>query len=414
MKTFIFYCLGLVISCIPVLLNAQDIQPFKDKETKLWGFRDEETGNIIMNARYEKTIEYHDTLGIVTQDGKFGLVGVSGKEIIPCSYNNLYFEKADRANRWKIATAYYNDSIFYLPVYYINTSGKCVPTDYYPCPGNVPMDTSDCSEEVKLIQRGNKALESCELTKATGLYKQAIKANPDNPASYYWYSYIYMEMLCGYITKDTVRAHMTEIDEYLKKAYNTETNEVPKAKIGTERYRLYSGYISNKKEKKTIAGDMMGMGATVSKFGLYVQGGVQYLNQEPGVEFGIFFGDKDYGEKGFLGRKQAGTSLDFGITYEHRINENVGCFKLMLLNVQSPITIGYYPVIYTDFNKWAIGFRPEGGFSYRKFSVAYGYNWISKKNFPEYRGHFFALRYHFFAGGRKSYFYDEITEEAEN
>lgn len=83
MAAFIDICLFFTISA---QAQSGELKPFN--ENGKVGYKDE-NGNIIIQSKYEKGLEFSEGLAAVKQNDKWGYIDKSGEIVIPCEYINV-------------------------------------------------------------------------------------------------------------------------------------------------------------------------------------------------------------------------------------------------------------------------------------------------------------------------------------
>lgn len=84
-RIFFFFLLCFSFNAFP---QSKSLTPFL--EEGLWGYKDKVTGNIVVKPRYTFA-DYLFTNGYtkVVRNKKAGLINESGKEVVPCMYEEI-------------------------------------------------------------------------------------------------------------------------------------------------------------------------------------------------------------------------------------------------------------------------------------------------------------------------------------
>ena len=97
-----------------------EMEPFQ-RENGKYGYRNKETGEVVVECRYDKAYVFESPLAIVEIGGKRGLIDLSGREAAPCVYDLIYnFTDCGLAKVVRDGKTGYIDS----------TGRECVPCEY--------------------------------------------------------------------------------------------------------------------------------------------------------------------------------------------------------------------------------------------------------------------------------------------
>jgi len=163
--------------------------PYKDKLGN-YGLKSRDNDSIIISAHYKKIIyNFNDTNFIVqSNDCLFGAINLKGEVLAPFYFGTYYFNYSKARNNFGniLACPVYvdfmrNETYFY----FVNQKGECIPSDYHPCPANIPIDNANISKSLEYIQKAEEALIIDRLS-AVCFCNEAIAADSLNPAVYYF------------------------------------------------------------------------------------------------------------------------------------------------------------------------------------------------------------------------------------
>ena len=97
--SFIFICL------LTAAGYGQTLYPFRNSETKLFGFKDAKD-NIVIEAVYQKAASFTDGLSCVKKNGKYGFINKQGTVVVPIKYyaavpfSGGMAEVSTKENKW--------------------------------------------------------------------------------------------------------------------------------------------------------------------------------------------------------------------------------------------------------------------------------------------------------------------------
>jgi hypothetical protein len=186
-----YICL-IIIFCFSFgNLFSQDLIPFYDREKQLWGFQNKETKQIIIQPQFEYAQEWWKEYGIVSANGKFGLIDISGNKVSPFIHERIYVERCEGCpmENSLVADYYY---YFYRPgtsairSFRIDENCNCIPQPYYPCPPMLPMDTSSTPRNLKILQKAEYLYHQGEISAAFVFAEKAIEADTNDASTYFW------------------------------------------------------------------------------------------------------------------------------------------------------------------------------------------------------------------------------------
>lgn len=80
--------LPLALILFPAVLGAQDPQPRKDNQTKLWGYADKNK-NWVIEPAFDKAKKFDLGVAVVGKNGKLGLIDLTGAFVLPPEYDDI-------------------------------------------------------------------------------------------------------------------------------------------------------------------------------------------------------------------------------------------------------------------------------------------------------------------------------------
>lgn len=172
---------------------SQELIPFYDREKQLWGFQNKETKQIIVQPSFEFASEWWNDYGIVTINGKYGLIDRNGNKVSPFIHERIYVEKCKDCPLEKSLVAvyyyyFYKPSMSAVRHFKIDEKCNCIPQPYYPCPPMLPMDTSSTPKNLRILQMAEYLYHQGEIKAALVFAEKAIEADTNDASTYFWKS----------------------------------------------------------------------------------------------------------------------------------------------------------------------------------------------------------------------------------
>jgi len=406
MKNIKFFFLALLLAAGFAETQAQTNEVYKDKETKKKGVRDEFSKEIIVKAQYDD-ISINGLNCVVKNNGKYGVIDLSGAVLYPIEFDYLYAESIDPNHLSEILTTNKSGS-YYAHTYYISPQGKCLSYNYYPCPLGVKIDSSKMSIGQKYLQKGIEKVENFEFEAGIELVKKAIAAEPKHAAYYYWYVKFYMDLYLPVIKKAERKSKVAELEQKLLRAAELEKDEIYTVLIENLRYQLYAKYLKKADEKQAVSAKLTQLNSLQKSTGIFAQAGIAYAIEDFAIEISLAYGSKTNAWHRELmpnEKRSARSTYYFGAGYEHYVKAKTSVFKAHIYSLQAPFSFGIYPLLATDYQSLGFGVKPEIGLHYKGFNLSYGYNFLNKDKFPTLKTHVISLRYNLFWFGTKEFRY---------
>lgn len=383
----------IIATIFSLQLSAQNYYySFKDKDTKLKGMKEASTGEIVIPAEYDKILDWNNETVIVMKGNEKMAINYLNEIIVSPTEQDLYLERYDPVHFDEVFA--YNNDVYIAENYKVNSKGQCIPIDYYPCPTNFNIDTTNASAEHKLIQKSVEALRACEAEEAIKYAQKAIDANPNNAASRYWYSRMFIEQLCGRITNEVTEKHKSEIETHINKAIELETEPFYLTLTYAVKYDFEKNHNKNKAEKKIAYQNLKEFNAQKDKVGIMLQFAGNYYFNDYSVEASLGLGitERTLGYFDYM-------SYGYFLTYEHFFQDRIDAFKYSNIFSSPYFTSGLDLGMMTDYERRAFVIKPEVGLNYHGLKLMYGYNFVNKTKFPNQRGHVISLKFEFMTWG---------------
>lgn len=397
---FLFMILKILLKFLFVifLINStfsfsQNIIPYKKGK---WGFIDTTNNKIVVPAIYDEATEFRDSIGIVAYrnfdgDLKYGLVNIK-REIPPkFIFDYIYFENTDnQSSDYKIAA-------FQLikkngdkaeKKFYINSNCNCVPQNYYSCPPKIKTDTSNSTRDIILIQKAEEALIYHDTLIALELCKEAINYNPSNPYPYYWGIKNFLNLDFFFSTKKNQILDtniITWLEENIDLALTLEKDTSRIVTILDAKYKFNKYILKKENDLKLSEKERREMNICVE-------------HNDPGIIIGYNRGRSNFFEIGYVKgiwmekNKFINVNALIGFSLIKSTDGFQDGIKLQYLAFHSPIDIGLYPVLFTDYDIFSVGFMPEIGININKLCITYGYTFINRVDFDKIQGHNLNIR----------------------
>ncbi len=376
----------IIIFSITLQVTAQNNYLFKDKETKLWGLENID-GEEVVPAKFENIIDYNDSLIIISEDDLYFVVDHEGNTQVKPNNYLLEFELFNPNHLGEIMVG------TCLGYAYINQDGQCIPTDYYPCCTHFEnIQKEGISQDLLYIQQSVDYLEEENNEKAIEFAQKAIDSNPNNPANYYWYSNLIINNLVYETSiKKTIKPYHENIENYINKAIELEKDTFNAILPLGRKHQFERKFNRNNKEKKIAYQQLKEYEAVVNRFGMMGGVGTSYSNNNYAVGLSLGYG----GFERRLSNINNYWSFFQGLTYEHFFQNITDSYRY-----QSSFSYfwGYSSLelgMITDYKIRAFELRYDIGLSFYGLKLTAGYNFVSKKKFPEHRRFVFSLKYEF-------------------
>jgi len=226
------------------------VVPYTD-ENGNYGLKERSNDSIIISAKYHKIVENFNDTGFVVISNNYywGVINLKGESIVPF-YNSSYHYNDSMNLHSKIMACpvcinnKYNSGYYY----FVNSKGECLPSDYYPCPDGVEIDSRELPEHLKYIQLAEKAKLKNKIG-AVYYCKKAIQCDTLIAATYFWGIKLFMDI---YNIKESSKLN-AEYYEYfpwiadcIEKSLETEKKTLYLIRLNRYKKAFYKYYMNDK------------------------------------------------------------------------------------------------------------------------------------------------------------------------
>jgi len=393
MSKFILIVIFLIITLFSYSQTDYEIDIFKDKETKLFGIKNYDTDEVLVPASYEEIIDFYNNEIIIFQNNKYSIVKFNGDQIVKPTKYRLSFESLDRMYFGEYSLVDSDNSYY---TYFINDSSKCIPTEYYPCwSDSIEIQKTGISEDLLLIQE-SILCDYTDSVEAFRLVREALEISPNSPSNHLFYANLLFD-------SDEYSNNLNKIIGHIETAETLEEDNYRNVQILTLKYEVQDLYNVSRDQLKSTKNKLKRLDAVMTKYGLFMQVGHNYMNTNNSSEVTIGLG--------FLERVlslKSHQAFYMGLGYERFWENNTNTYKLSSTFLQetmlmSSIDIGLSTT--PEINAFFV--RPQIGLHYYGAQLTYGYNYISDKKIPIQKGHTFSLQYQFMLMGVTDFYYNK-------
>lgn len=191
-KLFSFILLGL-----PIFLNAQEYEKFTNQSSGKVGIKNKQNHSIVVSPQFQNIIDFNYPYIIVADsENRVAVFDFDGNKLIDYKKTSIFFNRYyakdceyDTSTLNKLINApYFNPrGDGNMHAFIIDSHGRCIPHDYFPCPAWTDINEEEpIQEHLMWIQKGEEYRWQNNIDSAVMCCKKAISLAPENPAPYYW------------------------------------------------------------------------------------------------------------------------------------------------------------------------------------------------------------------------------------
>ena len=79
----------LLVTVSFLIAQEEEIVPFRSNRSIFWGYKNQATGEVIVEPTYQEAKEFDGGLARVKKSGKWGLINPQGQEILPLEFDAI-------------------------------------------------------------------------------------------------------------------------------------------------------------------------------------------------------------------------------------------------------------------------------------------------------------------------------------
>jgi hypothetical protein len=432
-----------------VAQQGQVCLSFRDKTNGKYGFKEKESGKIIIPAEYEKVSCSFGELFPVFKDGYWFVLNASNQSITPMNKMKdqiLYHQgRFDSEPKLYGLTTHFNTLLnefgaVYYQYYRINDNCDCIPEDGMLCPFFVDIDTTNTPTYLKFLQQSYvAATRDFDANKVYLHWKEAREAAPDNAFVDYFLAtlmyndfefdnyfpnynskkYIELFRVVDSLENDKssekdrmeklvlLQWHRSNLDDYKKWAMKDYFSNYAKSDSSDKYYDLALSKEKNANGETPFYWQISGarfkaygdeLSRKENKEEFKILRSSQYKKEYGGTIGDVTVGVKGFTQNGYTGWGVAAqfsvmnlsffaNSLHYGIGYD-RFMKETSTVNAVNLDFHA-INLNYF---FGDMGR-SFGVRPTLPLSFWRIQLEYGYQFMFGSNNRDLRGHHLGVKW---------------------